>query len=80
MVDGGLVVEIQGSRNAILFEQFSELFCGGAESEALAGPVVEFGGDGAELGGGPGRRSVPLGRYSRSRPLMFSLLPRCQGV
>ena len=24
-------------------------------------------------------RSVPLGRYWRSRPLVFSLLPRCQG-
>jgi len=25
-------------------------------------------------------RSVPLGRYSRSRPLVFSLEPRCQGA
>jgi hypothetical protein len=25
-------------------------------------------------------RSVPLGRYCRSSPLVFSLLPRCQGL
>ena len=25
-------------------------------------------------------RSVPLGKYWRSRPLVFSLLPRCQGL
>ena len=25
-------------------------------------------------------RSVPLGRYWRSSPLVFSLLPRCQGL
>ena len=25
-------------------------------------------------------KSVPLGRYWRIRPLMFSLLPRCQGL
>src|SRR3546814_6150396 len=25
-------------------------------------------------------RSVPLGKYWRIRPLMFSLLPRCQGL
>ena len=25
------------------------------------------------------RRSPPLGRYWRSRPLVFSLVPRCQG-
>ncbi len=24
-------------------------------------------------------RSVPLGKYWRSRPLKFSLVPRCQG-
>jgi hypothetical protein len=24
-------------------------------------------------------RSVPLGKYWRSRPLVFSLVPRCQG-
>ena len=25
-------------------------------------------------------RSVPLGKYWRSSPLVFSLVPRCQGV
>ena len=25
-------------------------------------------------------RSVPLGKYWRSRPLVFSLVPRCQGL
>jgi hypothetical protein len=41
-----------GRRNAILFEELSEFFGGGAVAEALAGPVVELGGDGVELGGG----------------------------
>ena len=26
------------------------------------------------------RKSVPLGRYCRSRPLVFSFEPRCQGL
>src|ERR1700738_1535746 len=26
------------------------------------------------------RRSVPFGKYWRSRPLVFSLVPRCQGL
>ncbi len=25
-------------------------------------------------------RSVPLGKYWRSRPLVFSFVPRCQGL
>src|SRR5262249_34660937 len=43
-----------GRRNAVLVvgEELSEDFAGGVEAEALAGPVVEFGGDGVELGGG----------------------------
>jgi hypothetical protein len=40
-------------RNAvILFEELSEFFGGGVEAQALAGAVVEFGGDGLQLGGG----------------------------
>ena len=38
----------------VVGEEFSEGFAGGVVAEACAGPVVEFGGDGVELGGGPG--------------------------
>src|SRR5258708_4863305 len=69
-----------GRRNAlqVVGEELSEGFARGVVAEALAGAVVELAGDGLEPAGVWWLRSVPLGRYSRSRPLMFSLLPRCQ--
>ena len=45
----------------------------------LAGSVVECYGDGFEVVGGLGDRSVPLGKYGRSRLLVFSFVGRCQG-
>jgi hypothetical protein len=36
----------------VVGQEPSEFFGGGVVAEALAGPVVEFGGDGVELGGG----------------------------
>ncbi len=42
-------------------------------------PVVELFGDVAEVPAVRMERSVPLGRYWRIRPLVFSLEPRCQG-
>src|SRR5215469_4534465 len=51
-----------GRRNAILFEEFSEFFGGGSVAEAFAGPVVEFGGDGLEPGGGAGAQVGALGQ------------------
>ena len=45
----------------VVGEELSEFFGGGAEAEALAGPVVEFGGDGLDLAGGPGVQVGALG-------------------
>src|SRR5215467_6564680 len=54
--DSGLLsgADSGGRRNAVqvVGEELSEFFVGGAEAEAFAGPLVEFGGDGLELGGG----------------------------
>jgi hypothetical protein len=57
-----------------------EFLAGGVPAEALAGPVVEFVFGVLELGGGVCAEVGALGRYSRSSPLRFSLLPRCQGA
>jgi hypothetical protein len=48
------------------------------EGEAFAGSVVEFVGDAVEVELGEGGE-VPFGKYWRSSPLVFSLVPRCQG-
>src|SRR5580700_9962506 len=54
----GLVGEFRGAGSGgrcnalVVGEEFSELFAGGVVAEAFAGPVVEFVGDGLELGGG----------------------------
>ena len=60
-------------------EELSELFAGRG-AEAFAGAVVEFVWMAWSWAGVCWLRLVPLGRYSRSRPLTFSLLPRCQGA
>jgi hypothetical protein len=63
-----------------LQQQFGELLGGVGEGEALARAVVEFVGDGVELGFGDGAEVGALGEYCRSGPLVFSLEPRCQGA
>jgi len=37
-------------------------------------------GDGGKILSGVSVRSVPFGKYWRRRPLVFSLVPRCQGL
>ena len=53
----------------------------GSPAQGLAGPGVEGCRDGREV---PEPlccdRSVPFGKYWRSRPLVFSLVPRCHGL
>ena len=58
-----------------------EGFGGCPPAEGLARSGVECGGDGVEVGAGQCReRSVPFGKYWRSRPLVFSFVPRCHGL
>ena len=47
--------------------------------ETQPGLAVEFGCDSVNLMGLTVRRSVVLGKYWRSSPLVFSLVPLCQG-
>jgi len=47
--------------------------------EDLAGSVVEALLDRLEVRQGVDAQSVRLGKYWRSSPLVFSLVPRCQG-
>ena len=47
--------------------------------EGASGPGVESFGDGVAVGWASSRRSLPLGQYWRSSPLVFSLVPRCHG-
>ena len=61
-------------------QQLGELLARVGEAEALAGAVVEFVGDGVELRLAEGAEVGALGKYWRSRPLVFSLDPRCQGA
>ncbi|GJF31256.1 hypothetical protein KNE206_39560 [Kitasatospora sp. NE20-6] len=54
----------------------------GLPTERLARAVVELlgDGDGGQVLGAVGREVGALGKYWRSRPLVFSLEPRCQGL
>lgn len=53
----------------------------GFPAERFAWAAVELVGDGGQvLGAVDPRRSVPLGKYCRSRPFVFSFEPRCQGL
>src|SRR4029077_13594740 len=70
-------------RNAILFEELSEFFGGGSEPEALAGAVVEFGGDGLELGWGPGSQIGAFGHVFAEQAVgvfVAAALPGAVGV
>ena len=49
-----------------------------SSSEGFAGSDVEFGRDSGEIAVCTDK-SVPLGKYWRSSPLMFSFDPRCHG-
>src|SRR5215467_12020585 len=58
-----LLAHSGGRRNALVVgEELSEGFAWGVVAQALAGPVVEFGGDGLELGGGPGGQVGAFGQ------------------
>ena len=67
-------------RAAICNSSSASCSFGVGEVEALARPVVEFVGDKASNSCSVTvAKSKPLGKYCRSRPLVFSLEPRCQG-
>jgi hypothetical protein len=53
--------------------------CSGSGGEHDAGPLVEFGSDGIQVAALCTDRLVCLGKYWRSRPLVFSLVGRCHG-
>jgi hypothetical protein len=53
-------------------------FGGSLPAERIARPPIERGGDGIDLF--HRARSVPLGKCWRSRPLVFSFVPRRQAV
>src|SRR4051812_26018139 len=82
----GLARRARGARKRfggcwrLLQQEVCDLFGGLGEGEALAGSVVEFVDDCVEVRFGDGLKSVPLGKYCLSRPLVFSLVPRCQGA
>jgi hypothetical protein len=61
-------------------QQFRELLGWGGEVEALAGAAIEFVGHGVELALGDGGEVEALGKYWRSRPLVFWLEPCYQGA
>jgi hypothetical protein len=48
-------------------------------AEGVSRSVVELGGDGAAVGLGVSMQVGALGKYWRNRPLVCSLVPRCQG-
>jgi hypothetical protein len=50
------------------------------EAEALAGPVVEFGGDPVQVGGAVEGEVGAVGEVLAQSPLVFSLVARCQGA
>ena len=61
-------------RNALVFgEELSEFFGWGAESEALAGPAVEFAGDGLELAGAVGPQVGALGEVFAEQAVEASM-------
>ena len=49
-------------------------------AERLSRALVELTRDGVEMGLVVHRQVRALGKYWRSRPLVFSLDPRCQGL
>src|SRR5215475_13471878 len=73
-----------GRRNALVVgEEFSEGFAGGVVAEAFAGPVVELGGDGVDLAGGPGVEVGALGEVFAEQAVdvfVAAALPGCVGV
>ena len=50
-----------------------------AVSEGVAGSVVDLVFDSPQIVGVKVAMLVPFGKYWRSRPLVFSLVPRCHG-
>jgi len=64
-----------GRRNVV-----GECIGWGGVVECLPGAGVEFVGDGVQVRLGVAGAVVSLGKYWRSRPLVFSLLPRGQGL
>jgi len=52
-------------------QQLTDQLGGFGVVEAFAGPVVEFGDHGVEVGLAVHQRSVPFGKYWRSRPLVL---------
>ena len=69
-----------GGFERLLQQELCELFCGLVEAEAVAGPVVELVGDAVEVELAVHGEVGALGKYRRSSPLVFSLLPRCHGA
>ncbi len=62
-------------------EELLELLGGSVPGEGFAGAGVEQFCDVVQVGLARASKSVlPLGKYWRSSPLVFSLLPRCQGL
>ena len=68
------------SAESLRGEQVADLLDGFAVAEAFSGPVVEFGGDLVQLGFAVHGQVAALRKYWRSRPLVFSFVPRCQGL
>ena len=60
-------------------EEVSESFGGCLPVEGLSWAAVEFVSDRSRRAALWRLRSVPLGKYWRSSPLVFSLVPRCHG-
>ena len=65
---------LMGGREQLLVEGLGW----GSPSERLARTAVERGSDRGQILRLCLARSVPFGKYWRSRPLVFSLVPRCQ--
>ena len=60
----------------MVVEDFGE----GAPAEGLAGSAVERGGDGLDVLGGPAGQVGALGEVLAQQALVFSFVPRCQGL
>src|SRR3954453_12979030 len=50
------------------------------QARVLRGLVLRASATAARVSASCTLRSVPLGKYWRSRPLVFSFVPRCQGL
>ena len=55
-------------------------FQGRGKVETFSRSRIQAMGDGVQLALGIARQVRALGKYWRSRPLVFSLVPRCHGV